>query len=301
MRIILLGAALLSLAACGREAEPPAGPETPEAPAPAGNAAPPEAENAAALETAPQSAAGPEEREYSFQEETAFASVSVDTPEAPLSRDQALYERVYVRSRDYAEVFLQTAQQHAAEAEGQYEFRPYDLTVQWAAPFVSEEVASLVSLTGEYTGGAHPNSFYSTLNWSYAEQDAIDATELFIDAPATWEQLSELAREALIAEKQARLREAGLEISDDMMWMDAIEDATAPNAESFENLALVPSTEAGKAGGIRLYYSPYEVGAYAEGAYVTTIPQAEFAGLAAEPYTALFAGEPVPGEAGTGR
>lgn len=302
MRIILLGASLLMLAACGQEAETPDQSQTPAAETPAerapaepdavepGGTAPPEAE--AETEAPDETETAAQTGEWGFEEVTEYATVSVSAPRAPLPHGEPLYKRSYEDSVAYAKEFLDTARQHAAEAEGEYEFRPYDLTIRWTAPFATDEVASLVKLTGEYTGGAHPNSVYSTLNWSYDEQDPIDATELFVDAPATWEQLSGLARKALIAEKEARLTEAGMEPTPEAMWMDAIEEATAPEADSFENMALVPSTQAGKAGGVRLYYSPYEVGAYAEGAYMTTIPQAEFADLVTEDYAALFAGEP---------
>ncbi len=304
MRIILLGASLLMLAACGQDADTPDQTETPAAETPADGApAEPDAPASGGDMAAPEGAASPDETqtaaqtdEWGYEEVTEYASVSVSAPRAALPHGEPLYQRTYGDSVAYAREFLDTAQQHAAEAEGEYEFRPYDLSIRWAAPFVTDEVASLVQLTGEYTGGAHPNSGYSTLNWSYEEQDSIDPAELFIDAPGTWEQLSRLAREALIAEKEARLKEAGMGPTPEAMWMDAIEEATAPQAASFENMALVPSTEAGKAGGVRLYYSPYAVGAYAEGAYMTTIPQADFADLVAEDYADLFAGEPAPAE-----
>jgi len=61
----------------------------------------------------------------------------------------------------------------------------------------------------------------------------------------------------------------------------------------FGGVTLLPSEEAGKFGGLMVHYSPYDVGAYAEGSYEILVKAADLDGMLAEPYAALFGGEPV--------
>jgi hypothetical protein len=56
---------------------------------------------------------------------------------------------------------------------------------------------------------------------------------------------------------------------------------------------LEKSTEAGKAGGISVLFSPYDVGAYAEGAYTVTLTAGELAPILDETWKARFSGEPI--------
>ena len=60
-----------------------------------------------------------------------------------------------------------------------------------------------------------------------------------------------------------------------------------------ERLALI---YAGKFGGITVLFSPYDVGPYAEGAYIITVPASELEGKLTPDWSARFGGEPVLGE-----
>ena len=55
---------------------------------------------------------------------------------------------------------------------------------------------------------------------------------------------------------------------------------------------LLPSTEADRIGGLKVLFSPYDLGSYAEGSYEAVIPQALFRDALKPAYRPLFAGEP---------
>ncbi|WP_022698625.1 DUF3298 and DUF4163 domain-containing protein [Euryhalocaulis caribicus] len=289
IRLLLGAAAIIALAACDREAETPAA----EQPSAAQDTA---ETGQAAAEAGAGAGDWAAEAPFSLKEETDTATIEISTPEEVLSRDRALYEQIFVEADAAAEHFKQTAEEGKADAEANdYPFRPYTREVEWAAPFDNGEIASLIGQVWEYTGGAHGNNYYDTLTWSFTESGLLVTSDFFVPNQETWDGLSAIAREKLLQAKRERFaeyREASEDV--DPMWMDAIKDATAPEVSSFDLMTLVPSTEDGKAGGIKLYYPPYAVGPYAEGSYEIVLPQADIAQYIAPAYRDLFAGGPAP-------
>lgn len=287
LRPLLAFAATLALAACGDRAA-----EQPPAPAPQETAD----ETGPARQAAEEPAAAPDLR-YSLKEETGAVSVEIATPQDVLSRDPALHARIFGQAEAQAEAFMASAAEAEAEAAAaDYPYNPYQLSIDWSAPFDNGEIASLVGLNWQYTGGAHGNSYFETLTWSFADSAPIAVSDLFADTPETWNGLSRIAKEKLLQAKRERMSgyTDGEPEDPGSMWMDAIKDATAPEVSSFDLMTLVPSTQDGKAGGIKLYYPPYAVGPYAEGSYEIVLPQADIAQYIAPAYRDLFAGGPAP-------
>ena len=56
---------------------------------------------------------------------------------------------------------------------------------------------------------------------------------------------------------------------------------------------LTPSGSGDKFGGLKVHFSPYEIGSFAEGAYAASIPQSAFRDLLKPEYADSFGGEPV--------
>jgi hypothetical protein len=56
-------------------------------------------------------------------------------------------------------------------------------------------------------------------------------------------------------------------------------------------ISLAPSTEPGKSAGLTFHYSPYAVGAYAEGPYTVFVPWTAFAIHLSAQGVALFGGQ----------
>jgi hypothetical protein len=55
-------------------------------------------------------------------------------------------------------------------------------------------------------------------------------------------------------------------------------------------LTLAPSTEPGKSSGLTFHYSPYAVGAYAEGPYTAFVPWTAFRSYLSQQGTVVFGG-----------
>ncbi|MBI1368933.1 MAG: DUF3298 domain-containing protein [Planctomycetes bacterium] len=115
-----------------------------------------------------------------------------------------------------------------------------------------------------YTGGAHGNSNLNARVFAQRDDGSVGAVvleDVIVDTPAAKEKLVELCCKALRAAGATSLSdyEAG---------------RTKPpiSIDNLHTFAVVPS-------GLRFYFSPYEVGSYAEGAYSITIPWGELAGI----------------------
>jgi hypothetical protein len=160
--------------------------------------------------------------------------------------------------------------------------RGYRLRVA-ASPYVSVLIDS-----GEYTGGAHPNSVSDTLLWDTGSNRGIGMQTLFRetakDGPTTTA-LAKLVRDAVIAEKKKRDVPVDDPASDN--WLEPIK----PGFSTLGAPSLAPSTVAGRASGMTFHFSPYGVGAYAEGPYTLFVPFASLEPYLTDDAKKIFAGE----------
>jgi len=160
--------------------------------------------------------------------------------------------------------------------------RSYRLRVA-APPYVSVLIDS-----GEYTGGAHPNSALDTLLWDIRANKRVEAETLFRKTAKngpTATALAKLVRDAIVAEKKKR--DIPVEDPATDTWLEPIK----PDFSTLGAPSLAPSTVAGRASGMTFHFSPYGVGPYVEGTYTAFVP---FSAL--EPYLTdearkIFAGE----------
>lgn len=144
---------------------------------------------------------------------------------------------------------------------------------------------SVIVDESEFTGGAHPNHGSTTILWDRERKVRADFKTLFkdtADGSADMQALSKLVLDALAAEKKAR--DIPFEMSD--MWFKDWK----PEFKLFGEPSLAPSTEAGKSSGVTFHFSPYEVGAYAEGDYVAFIPASALMPLLTPEAQRLFGG-----------
>lgn len=152
-----------------------------------------------------------------------------------------------------------------------------------AGPLVSILITEFID-----AGGAHPNTMISSLLW---DQQAVRMVglERILENPAdgghTLTVLARQIRGALAGEKKARGIEVATNPDDDpdLKRVEAqIDTIGAPS--------LAPSTEAGKTSGLTFHFSPYDVGAYAEGSYVAFISWQDLTPLLRPQMRALFGG-----------
>ena len=134
--------------------------------------------------------------------------------------------------------------------------------------------------------GAHPNHSTDTILWDTAAKKRISIRPFFKetanDGP-TMETLAETIRAALIVEKKAR----DIPDADKGPGLDNVK----PKILSIGAIALAPSTAKAKSSGLIAYFSPYDVGAYAEGGYTVFVPWTAFKDRLSAEGLGLFGGE----------
>lgn len=134
--------------------------------------------------------------------------------------------------------------------------------------------------------GAHPNHTTDTILWDTAAKKRISIRPFFketADNGPAMRTLSAAIRAALIVEKKAR------DVPEPEKDFNL--DAVKPKILAIGAIALAPSTETGKSSGLIAYFSPYDVGPYAEGDYTVFVPWAAFKDHLSAEGAALFGGE----------
>ena len=154
---------------------------------------------------------------------------------------------------------------------------------------------------GTYTGGAHPNSYMNTILWDRDARRRVNIRPLFretADNGPTMTALAQLARLAVAAEKlkrdaiNRRRPEGASSRRRRLAKLDQfIAGGVEPSLLKIGPISLAPSTEAGKSSGLTFHYSPYAVGAYAEGPYTVFVPWTAFQSHLSAQGTAIFGGQ----------
>jgi hypothetical protein len=222
----------------------------------------------------PADAAAP----FAYAAKSPQAEVSLKLP-AILARQPDLHARLYSEGVRDLKAFAEGAQEDHGE-EGA-DLPPYTREVEWQASGETGKLLTLRKQTYEYTGGAHPNSVLDALVWDKAMKRQIAPASLF-RAKADFAALDAALCEAVTAARRERV---GADFQ--------------PDPQSFpcpkwreSTYVLAPSSSGGKAGGLTFLFSPYAVGAYAEGPYEITVPLSVFQAALAPAYADEFDGAP---------
>jgi hypothetical protein len=159
---------------------------------------------------------------------------------------------------------------------------------------------SVVREDGTFTGGAHPNSYTNTILWDSEARKRVNIRPFFretADNGPTMTALAQLARVAVAAEKLAR-DAINVDIPKDKLSPEQlakldqfITDGIKPALLKIGPVTLARSTEPGKSAGLDFHYSPYAVGAYAEGEYTVFIPWNAFREFLSPQGVAIFGGQ----------
>lgn len=162
---------------------------------------------------------------------------------------------------------------------------PWDVKIKWVYTAKAGNLVSLAGEESEFNGGAHPNFYFDTHIAPAAGGAPIKITDLFQPDRSPSPALIVGICEALKGAKLDRIHAAT--IFDDPIV------CAGPNANAKTEaavIALAPSSEPDRFGGVYVYYAPYAVGSHAEGAYRLTVQQSVFAQDLKPDYKALFAG-----------
>ena len=226
--------------------------------------------------TAPAPAAAAPAAPFSYEKTTPDAEVSLILPIA-LRPHPALHRTLY--DREVAELGKVAADAVADRKGPGAAMPPYGATVAWTVAAETGRLLSLVREASSFTGGAHPNSTLTTLLYDKQTGREVAPSAVFVADRLAGPEAA--LCDALKREKAER----GAGPLDGEMW-------SCPKWLDSQ-IALEPGTAKGRAGGVSFQFSPYEVGAYAEGAYEITLPLAAFEGALAPAYKGEFAGAPV--------
>lgn len=131
----------------------------------------------------------------------------------------------------------------------------------------SQDAVSLVFEIWTYTGGAHGNLDIITLNYSLITGQRLNFVDIFEDVDKALSLLSEQSRKVL----SRRLAGGRMD-----QW---ILDGTTQEVENFSSLGLTRQ-------GVRVYFQPYQVAAWAAGAQEVDIPLDDL--MPARPFLKLW-------------
>ena len=131
----------------------------------------------------------------------------------------------------------------------------------------SQDAVSLVFEIWTYTGGAHGNLDIITLNYSLISGQRLNFVDIFEDVDKALSLLSEQSRKVL----SRRLAGGRMD-----QW---ILDGTTQEVENFSSLGLTRQ-------GVRVYFQPYQVAAWAAGAQEVDIPLDDL--MPAKPFLKLW-------------
>jgi hypothetical protein len=196
----------------------------------------------------------------------------------------ALYGKLFADGRNDLRAFADGAKSELEELRANGEtVHPYGRTLDYAVSADTPRLLSLVLNELESTGGAHPNTTLSATIWDKQAGKVVAPADLFA-ATADMTGADKALCDAVHAAKQARAGDPALDG----------ELKSCPKLRRAD-LALAPSNVPGKAGGVVALFSPYALGAYAEGAYRVVLPLAAVQAVLAPAYAPEFAGSPAPG------
>jgi hypothetical protein len=153
---------------------------------------------------------------------------------------------------------------------------------------------------GTYTGGAHPNSYMNTILWDSDTRRRVNIRPLFretADNGPTMTALAQLARLAVATEKLKR-DTINVDVPKEKLTPESlakldqfISGGVEPTLLKIGPISLAPSTDADKSSGLTFHYSPYAVGAYAEGPYTVFVPWTAFQSHLSPEGAAIFGGQ----------
>jgi hypothetical protein len=139
------------------------------------------------------------------------------------------------------------------------------LETNYAVEYADEDLISVSFINSFFTGGAHPNHYYSTLTYDLKNGKEIKIAELFKPSVKYLDKIAEYS----INDLRSRTDESGesLGLATDM-WAEG----AAPTAENYDAWNLTKK-------GLMITFDPYQVGPYAAGPQTVIVPYAKLKDL----------------------
>ena len=145
---------------------------------------------------------------------------------------------------------------------------PWSLNIDMSKFAGAGNLASIVGYVFSFTGGAHPNHSYFSVNFLKDSQQRIGFTDLFNNEKDTLKVISDFAIKDILNQKSERLNE---KITEDE-WLD---EGAGPDIKNYSIFEVVPGNNK-KAEALKFIFPPYQVGPYVEGVYEVQVPSSVF-------------------------
>ena len=142
---------------------------------------------------------------------------------------------------------------------------PLSLDITYETFQFSPTVTSVQFNIYEYTGGAHPNSYYRTFLFDMEQQYALTLDDLFIEGSNPLATIFPLVQADLQTQLDA------MDIPADAVWID---EGTGTVPENYQNFVLTSDS-------LIFLFPPYQVAPYAVGPLTVTIPLSNLNGILA--------------------
>jgi hypothetical protein len=231
---------------------------------------------------------------------TKAAEIAV-TIEPELRSHPGIYENCLAEGRRWAEQNRTEAAKELRDNPTSFaEDRRWTFERSYGRRSVVGRYVSVLRDDGTYAGGAHPNSNIDTILWDREARKRVNVRPFFketADNGPAMTALARLARMAVAVEKLAR-EAINVDIPKQELTADRlaeldqfIAEGIKPSLLKLGPISLAPSTETGRSSGLTFHYSPYAVGAYAEGPYTVFVPWTEFRAHLSPQGEALFGGQ----------
>jgi hypothetical protein len=229
---------------------------------------------------------------------TAEITVTVDPA---LRQHPGLFEDTLAEGRRWAARYSAEAAKTAREEPEFFsKGRRWTFERDYTLRSVVGRYVSVVRDDGTYTGGAHPNTLLDTILWDREARRRMSIRPFFretADNGPTMTALAQLTKIAVAIEKLFR-DTINVDVPKEQLTPQRlaeldrfIADGVQPSLLKIGPISLAPSTEPGKSAGLTFHYSPYAVGAYAEGPYIVFVPWTEFRTHLSAQGAAIFGGQ----------
>lgn len=145
---------------------------------------------------------------------------------------------------------------------------PWSLNIDMDKYYSGGDLSSILGYVFSFTGGAHPNHTYFTVNFNNKSQEILSFKDIFTDDQNALKSISKYAVSDILRQKTERLNE---KITEDE-WL---EEGAGADINNYSIFTIVPSSD-NKIEGLKFVFPPYKVGPYVEGEYEVTVPSGVF-------------------------
>ncbi len=253
------------------------------------DAAPPEPQTQREAAPNPSGSIATVQSAAQSQDQTAPITRDTDhlTFSATFPDDEAL-RSVASALRTETNTYLQRLEADARESSSTA-MPQWEVNIQWRPISSAGGFASLIGRSLEYRGGAHPVQLVDTKLMRIADGEEIQQADMFTGRYWPTPAVTIAVCEELKTAKSANIGSATI-------FDEPIVCAGPRNNIKLDEakFAFAASRTGDTFGGIHVFYQPYVVGSYAEGAYELTIPAEVFQGDLKKEYATLFSGDPLP-------